>query len=100
MAVEQSHFQLLVRWGVMLGLNRNPGNALALPCPRPRVLHNNSASPGGGYWGGLTPPPPFLSDWANHLEERLLDQAQARASYTPLFWGRSRSIPQCMVSNV
>ena len=36
----------------------------------------------------------------NHLEERLLDQAQARASYTPLFWGRSRSIPQCMVSNV
>ena len=22
----------------------------------------------------------------NHLEERLLDQAQARASYTPLFW--------------
>ena len=36
----------------------------------------------------------------NHLEERLLDQAQARASYTPLFWGRSRSIPQCMASNV
>ena len=32
-----------------------------------------------------------------HLKERLLDQAQARASYTPLFWGRSRSIPQCMV---
>ena len=23
----------------------------------------------------------------NHLEERLLDQAQARALYTPLFWG-------------
>ena len=23
----------------------------------------------------------------NHLEERLLDQAQVRASYTPLFWG-------------
>ena len=34
------------------------------------------------------------------FEERLLDQAQARASYTPLFGGRSRSIPQCMVSNV
>ena len=34
----------------------------------------------------------------NHLEERLLDQAQARASYTPLFWGRSRSISQCMVA--
>ena len=30
---------------------------------------------------------------ANHLEERLLDQAQTRASYTPLFWGHSRSIP-------
>ena len=30
----------------------------------------------------------------NHLEERLLDQAQARASCTPLFWGLSRSIPQ------
>ena len=29
----------------------------------------------------------------NHLEERLLDQAQARV-YTPLFWGHSRSIPQ------
>ena len=36
----------------------------------------------------------------NHLEERLFDQAQVRASYTPLFGGRSRSIPQCMVSNV
>ena len=24
---------------------------------------------------------------ANHLEESLLDQAQARASYTPPFWG-------------
>ena len=23
----------------------------------------------------------------NHLEERLLDQAQARTSYTPPFWG-------------
>ena len=36
----------------------------------------------------------------NHLEERLLDQAQARTSYTPLFGGRSRSIPQCMISDV
>ena len=35
-----------------------------------------------------------------HLEEMLLDQAQARASYNPLFWGRSRSITQCMVSDV
>ena len=48
------------------------------------------------FWGG--------GGWVvygkNHLEERLLDQAQARASYTPFFWGRSRSIPQCMVSDV
>ena len=36
----------------------------------------------------------------NHLEERLFDQAQAQASYTPLFWGCSRSIPQGMVSDV
>ena len=36
----------------------------------------------------------------NHLEERLLDQAQARASYTPLFWGHSRSIPQGMILDV
>ena len=39
-----------------------------------------------------------LSD--NHLEERLLDQAQARASYTPLFWGHLRSIPQGMILDV
>ena len=38
--------------------------------------------------------------WRNHLEERLLDQAQARASYTPLFWGHSRSIPQGMIFDV
>ena len=37
---------------------------------------------------------------ANHLEERLLDQAQARASYTPPFWGHSRSIPQGMIFDV
>ena len=37
---------------------------------------------------------------SNHLEERLLDQAQARASYTPLFWGHSRSIPQGMILDV
>ena len=36
----------------------------------------------------------------NHLEERLLDQAQARASYTPLFWSHSRSIPQGMILDV
>ena len=36
----------------------------------------------------------------NHLEERLLDQAQARASYTPLFLGHLRSIPQGMILDV
>ena len=30
----------------------------------------------------------------------MFDQAQARASCTPLLWGRSRSIPQCMVFDV
>ena len=45
-------------------------------------------APGGG--GGLNCAP-------NHLEERLLDQAQVRASYTPLFGGHSRSIPQGMI---
>ena len=32
--------------------------------------------------------------------KRGLDQAQARASYTPLFWGHSRSIPQGMILDV
>ena len=37
----------------------------------------------------------------NHLEERLLDQAQAWVSYTPPpFWGHSRSIPQGMTLDV
>ena len=36
----------------------------------------------------------------NHLEERLLDQAQARASYTPLLGGHSHSIPQGMIFDV
>ena len=36
----------------------------------------------------------------NNLEERLLDQAQAWASYTPPFWGHSRSIPQGMILDV
>ena len=57
-----------------------------------------SISWGGG--GSDSPPPPPLTDWANHLEERLLDQAHARVSYTPLFWGHSRSIPQGMILDV
>ena len=42
------------------------------------------------------PPPPHT----NHLEERLLHQAQAWASYTPLLGGHSRSIPQGMIFDV
>ena len=40
--------------------------------------------------GGFGPP-------RNHLEERLLDQAHVQASYTPFFWGHSRSIPRGMI---
>ena len=36
----------------------------------------------------------------NRLEERLLDQAQARVSYTPLLGAHSRSIPQGMIFDV
>ena len=68
-----------------------------------RVLLTNSASPGGG--GGLTPPTP--SDLDFNVGEKmksprrgLLDQAQVRTPYTPLFWGHSRTIPQGMVPDV
>ena len=37
---------------------------------------------------------------SNHLEERLLDQALARALYTLLFGGHSRSTPQGMIFDV
>ena len=110
------------------GPGRGPGRASEGPRPRPlppkdssgpRAPLNNSAP--------LPPPPPPptpFKDWVdfppglrpnknflwrlhrqsvettNHLEERLLDQAQARASYTPLFWGHSRSIPQGMILDV
>ena len=36
----------------------------------------------------------------NHLEERLLDQAQAHVSYTPLLGGHSCNIPQGMIFDV
>ena len=55
---------------------------------------------------GTPPPGPYYLEcgWncqpGNHLEERLSDQAQARASYTPLFWGHSCSIPQGMILDV
>ena len=59
---------------------------------------------GGGVRPPWTPPPQTKvtigGKERNHLEERLLDQAQARASYTPLFWGHSRSIPQGMILDV
>ena len=59
---------------------------------------------GSNYMGqelaGMRPFRCFLFRCLNHLEERLLDQAQARASYTPLFWGHSRSIPQGMILDV
>ena len=48
----------------------------------------------------VSAPPRSVFIYKNHLEERLLDQAQARASYTPLFWGHSRSIPQGMILDV
>ena len=65
----------------------------------------NALEWGGGHlwrttaWGVLHTPPPFFVG-QNHLEERLLDQALARASYTPLFWGHSRSIPEGMILDV
>ena len=72
--------------------------------------HQLSLFLGGSSQGSLsTPPPPpqespptpFGTERSvNHLEERLLGQAQARAAYTPLFWGHSRSIPQGMIFDV
>ena len=52
------------------------------------------------HWGRKAPRKKISPAMQNHLEERLLDQAQARASYTPLFWGHSRSIPQGMILDV
>ena len=73
------------------------------PNPHPTLWSGQNVEEVGTTFGpNLVPKALAYSKWwaVNHLEERLLDQAQARASYTPLFWGRSRSIPQCMVSNV
>ena len=61
---------------------------------------------GGGFSQGFGTQTPYAAfhPWQlknrNHLEERLLDLAQARASYTPLFWGHSRSIPEGMIFDV
>ena len=99
-------------WAVVL-----PGNARPWPGrPGPNDVVDRLTTGGGGGSPPLDPPPPSplfqyppaRSRWGaarsvrnqNPLEERVLDQAQARASYTPPFGGRSRSIPQCMVSDV
>ena len=69
---------LIIAQGVGLVAARNPPLGRQLQC-----------------WGGAS--------WnkQNHAEERLLDQAQARASHTPPpSWGRLRSIPQDMGSDV
>ena len=38
--------------------------------------------------------------YSNNYEKRLLDQAQARPPYSPLFWDHSRIILQGMISDV
>ena len=49
---------------------------------------------------GPSPFPGWHAAAGNHLEERLLDQAQARVSYTPPFGGHSRSTPQGRIFDV
>ena len=58
-------------------------------------------------WAPFLPfclPPPIFLEWekSNHLEERLCDQAQARAPYTPPspYFGVICSMPQGMISDV
>ena len=46
---------------------------------------------------GVSPKSKLWHKTANHLEERLLHQAQARAPYTPLWGGHLRSIPQWVI---
>ena len=46
-------------------------------------------------WQGL-----LVHGKTNHTEESLLDQTQARASYTPSFGAHLRSIPQGMIFDV
>ena len=64
------------------------------PPPPPEQETPLYSKRGGGGEGTVT------FSFPNHLEERLLDQAQARASCSPLFWGHSRSIPQGMILDV
>ena len=72
-----------------------PAPALRVGPPRPQSSQAFGSS--GGLAGALVglPTPTQgagqvragVVSWGNHLEERVLDQAQARASYTPPFWG-------------
>ena len=51
---------------------------------------------GGGHQVIVPPQPQFQCNLKkNHLEERLLEQAQARASYTPLFGGPWKNPKAC-----
>ena len=79
----------------------NPGNSRGV-CQR---LEQTGKSNHYGPWHSHDSAPqmgPYfgLAEAKNHPEERLLDQAQARVSYTPLFGGHSRSIPQGMIFDV
>ena len=53
---------------------------------------DGATAPGSGMWTPSSPSPPGhfgtgTGNLVNHLEERLLDQVQAQASYTPPFFG-------------
>ena len=81
-----------------------PGSAVEFWCARTNPWFRGRTLPVPGHGGGylsrtpapqapLSPVPPTHEPPPrtprNHLEERLLDQAQARALYTPLFGGPS-----------
>ena len=86
------------------GMSRRGSNTPPPPRPPPRASFEQGGGEGGrGFWTQnlvYQKWPDQIFPIVNHLEERLLDQAQARASYTPLFWGHSRSIPQGMILDV
>ena len=95
-----------------------PSTSRGTPPPKPNTYMHPHVPTGipGMYQGCVrpadsppppSPPPPPAPPGprfhrrrnANHLEERLLDQAQ-RASFTPPFWRHLRSIPQGMLFDV
>ena len=78
-------------------------NWLQLPLSTKSVGSEGTIVAPRGFWGDCKEvgrPDAVCLRFQNHLEERLLDQAHARASYTPPFWGHSRSIPQGMIFDV